>query len=175
MDKIVKDITYPTSRTYILIYSLKNEEIMTNGWIYGFYNDLEVIRDKQLPDEHIICYDKYNTYDDEQKYCIQMKTPTIDNIQVKLDFYVINHLYGYLDSIILTSKNKMKNDLNAIYFQLKNHQRDQFELMKYYVKQFNKEIYHLLYIINILLIRQKKHRICNRFWLNNISPYLFTN
>lgn len=175
MDKVFKEINYPSSRTYTIIYKIYNSDINTQGLIFGGDNIIDLLQFKKSVDEIIISYDKYNTYNDEQKYCINLKNPSLNNIQVKLDCCIIDYLYCYLDVLPFDYRHNLKLLIHELSEQLNQYHIQQFHLLNSNVKKFNKEIYQLLYILNILLIRQKKHRICHNIWMKYITPYLLTN
>jgi hypothetical protein len=176
-DEILHKINHDYSKPYILIYGFDNNQFMHSKLYFDCtilnvrnnYNDKDKI--KHL---NCICIDKYNTYNDSQSYCVKLKKININDILLKLDFYVFDYVHYYINDFDnLPSNDALINDITFLQNEMNEYQKKQYKLTKNYMKELNQELKYLLIQLNYLLIRDKTHKINKKLWVYCIGPYLY--
>jgi hypothetical protein len=181
-DNVLTIFNQRTSKPYSLIYGINNDSIVTDGlWIgpvtpNDILNNCKPLLNKLLVKYqnyyHIILIDRYNSYE-YNKYYVNLKQPHLHNIQLKIDFYVIDYIYNYMEE-------NEQNDIQMMKYNMKelNHRKlydikyDYF-LTKQYIRYFKNEIKYMLILLNYLLNNKRKIKLNHSLWVNQIATYLY--
>lgn len=104
-------------------------------------------------------------------YYNDMKKIPIHDIQVKLDYHVINHLYKVATDVFAGNHQNMKTLYTQYYNELKGYQKQQYETTCQIIREFNRELKYMLIVLQSLLIN-KKCNINKTLFIRYIFPYI---
>lgn len=104
-------------------------------------------------------------------YYHKMNKIPIENIQVKMDYLVINILYRQLNDPFYRDPN-MNLIYSQIYKELNDDHKKQYEMKCQIVNEFNHQLKYVLVILHALLIREKKCKFHSKLWIQFIFPYV---
>lgn len=185
-NQVLKEINQPNSKPYIFVYGMNEHTFKHSRLFFGCTDVLDaIIQYKDLIDTmltnvtnhfHCICIDKYNAYKDDQPYCIQLKKTIMNNHELIYDYYIIHYIQDYIYKDIYNPYRMVVNDqLEYMYRNLVNEQKQKYNVTNNYIVEFNKKITNILIRLNQLLVHKKRHKLNQQLWLNYIGPYLFVH
>ncbi len=169
-----------------LIYGVNNESIIIDG-LYTNSIPLNVVNEnlymlkKRLPlyenYYHIILLDRYHSYYYTNFY-IRLNTynflskPHIYNVQLRLDIYVINHIYNYIHYAPHNNNKNMNQVMSYFYHELKRYMKNDYITTTQDLKYFKNQIKYILIVLNELMKKNNKKYVNHSIWMNHIAPYL---
>jgi hypothetical protein len=184
-NNILTKINQQESTLYTLIYGVNNDDIVTDGlWfnltpntlITDYSNTISQILPKYENHYHMILIDRYNSYY-YTKYYVNLKQhnfiskPHIHNVQLVLDFYVINYIYNYINEVHI--KTNMKQIMSEYYQQLIQYRNKDYRTTTQHIKYFKTQIKYILIVLNSLLKKNNQKYLNHLIWINYIAPYLY--
>ena len=184
-NNVLTKINQQESTPYTLIYGVNNDSIVTDGlWfnltpntlITDYSNTISQILPKYENKYHMILIDRYNSYY-YTKYYVNLKQhnfiskPHIHNVQLVLDFYVINYIYNYINELHI--KTNMKQIMSEYYQQLIQYRNKDYRTTTQHIKYFKTQINYILIVLNSLLKKNNQKYLNHLIWINYIAPYLY--
>lgn len=181
-NNVLKIVNQKSSCPYMIVYGINNYSIVTDKLWIGWYTPLDIkVNYKQSLDKllvkynnyyHILLIDRYNSYD-YTKYYVNMKQPYLNNIQLEIDFYVINYIYNYIEENDENDYNMMLYHMKYLYHKKMDDIKYDYQLTKQYIKYFKNEINYMLILLNYSLNKKINVKLNHSIWINKIAIYLY--
>ncbi len=184
-NNVLTTINQKESTSYTLIYGINHDSIVTDGlWfnftpndVIGYYqkNSIHALR-KYDNYYHIIWLDRYGSYYYD-RYYINLKQhnflskPHIYNIQLVLDFYVINNIYNYINEVYIVGD--MKQIMLEFNQKLTHCRNNDYITTIQHIHYFKTQMNYILIVLNSLLKKNNKKCLNHVIWINLIAPYLY--
>ncbi len=182
---VLTTINQQESTPYTLIYGVNHDSVVTDGlWfnftpndVIGYYrkNNSQSLQ-KYNNYYHITWLDRYNSYYYTRSY-VKLKQHQflskrhVYNIQLGLDFYVINYIYNYINEVDM--RGNMQQIMLEFNQKLIRCRNNDYITTTQHIKYFRTQMNYILIVLNSLLKKNNKKCLNHVIWINLIAPYLY--